>query len=94
MTEFSATDFPRMDTMSMTQLGRLDVNTRRVGATVALAWELRRTLPFWKRRKFDKLTLMEIMTLLNDYLNLCSAFQEFEMEKRGIPKHDSGSNAF
>lgn len=94
MTTFSAYDFPRLDTMSVKQISRMDMNSKRIGNVLALAQELRRTLPFWKRRAFDKLTLMETMTLVNDYLNLCQAFQDFELEKRGFNKPDSGNYTF
>ena len=72
MTEFSALDFPTLDKLPTSAVHRIE-NGFALGdgsATMTLVSELRKTLPWYRRRKFDRIPMWEMVSLLRDYMVL------------------------
>jgi len=67
---FSPLDFPDLDELEYRHMRPLLWETGYPVPPALFADILRSTLPYWKRRKFDRLSAVEILSLVENYVEM------------------------
>ena len=70
MSYFSPLDFPDLDELEYRHMRPLLWETGYSIPPALFADILRSTLPYWKRRKFDRLSAVEILSLVENYVEM------------------------
>lgn len=88
---FTPLDFPDLDEIEYRRLKPLLWEIEIPVPPGLFAEVLRSTLPFWKRRKFDRLPAVEVITLVESYLEMNVTKAEVLDELR--IKRDTGDSS-
>jgi len=67
---FSTIDFPDLEELEYRHMRPLLWETGYPVPPALFADILRSTLPYWKRRKFDRLSAVEILSLVENYVEM------------------------